>query len=302
MCRRLPARRETKGAIEREKESETLAKLKLHLMLIDDQEDFVNPNGTLFVKGADQNVRRVAKMVERLRDRIDDVHVTMDSHRLVDISHPLWWVDESGNPPPPFTGVVLSPERELQFLDYGTGVKTRARTKSLGAQQRTIEYIEALTKGGRYPHTIWPNHCLIGDGGHNLSPVLSAAIHEWERKRYALCDVVTKGSNPWTEHFSAVMAEVPDPKDPSTQLNRTLVETIEEADIVAWAGEARSHCFANTFRDTVNNFRDPSVLGKMVILTDGTSDVPGFEKYGEDFMVWARDKGVKFSTTTDFLA
>lgn len=279
-----------------------MGSLKLHLMLIDEQNDFTDPNGTLFVKNSDQNVRRVAKMIERLEPRIDDIHVTLDSHRIIDISHPKWWVDENGKPPAPFTGVVLSPERQLQFFNYQTGVKTPARTFLMGALKRTVEYIEALTKGGRYPHTIWPEHCLIGDQGHNLNPVVASAIHGWERKRYALCDVVTKGSNPWTEHFSAVMAEVPDPTDPGTQLNRQLVETIENADIVAWAGEARSHCFANTFRDTVNNFRDPSVLAKMVILTDGTSDVPGFEKYGEDFITWARDKGVKFSTTTDFLA
>lgn len=279
-----------------------MAKLKLHLMLIDEQNDFVDPNGSLFVMHADQNVRRVAKMVTRLSDRIDDIHETLCSHRKIDISHPLWWMDDNGKQPPPFTGVVLSPERELQFFNYSTGVKTRAHTHVMSARARTIEYIEKLTKGGRYPHTIWPEHCLIGDAGHNVNAELSAAIHEWESKRYAMCDFVTKGSNPWTEHFSAVMAEVPDPTDPSTQLNRALVETIEQADIVAWAGEARSHCFANTFRDTVNNFGDPSVMSKMVILTDGTSDVPGFEKYGEDFMLWAKDKGVKFSTTTDFLA
>ena len=271
-------------------------------MLIDDQNDFTDPNGTLFVKGADQNVIRLAQMIDRLSPRIDDVHVTMDSHHLVDISHPLWWVDESGNPPPAFTGIVPGTDRDLFFLNYQTGVKTRARTKVLGMMKRTVEYIAALTKNGRYPHTIWPNHCLIGDEGHNLNPVIAEALHGWERKRFATTDVVTKGSNPYTEHFSAVMAEVPDPEDPSTQLNRRLVETIEAADIVAWGGEARSHCFANTFRDTVNNFQDPKVMQKMVILTDGTSDVPGFEKYGDDFVAWAKSNNVKFSKCADFLA
>ena len=32
------------------------------------------------------------------------------------------------------------------------------------------------------------------------------------------------GANPWTEHYSAVQADVPDPQDPATQLNRALVE------------------------------------------------------------------------------
>ena len=32
---------------------------------------------------------------------------------------------------------------------------------------------------------------------------------------------LSKGENPWTEHYSAVLAEVPDPADEHTQLNRT---------------------------------------------------------------------------------
>jgi hypothetical protein len=45
--------------------------------------------------------------------------------------------------------------------------------------------------------------------------------------------VVTKGSNMFTEHY-AVFADVPDPKDPSTQLNTPF---IEEADVIIFSGE-----------------------------------------------------------------
>jgi nicotinamidase/pyrazinamidase len=276
--------------------------LKLHVVCIDDQNDFTDVNGSLYVKGGDENVKRAASMITRLRDKITDIHVTMDSHHKVDISHPLWWVDEHGNKPGPITGVSLNPDGTFHFKNFITGAEAKGRTRAMSARDRTAKYIEALTRDGRYPHTIWPEHCLIGDEGHNLNPVLSAAIHEWEEKRYAVANVVTKGSNPWTEHFSAVKAEVPDPEDPSTQINRGLIETLEQADIVVWVGEALSHCLANTFRDVVANFSDPSFIKKMWLCTDASSNVPGFEKYGDDFVSEMKTKGMNITTTKTFLA
>jgi nicotinamidase/pyrazinamidase len=256
--------------------------LKLHVVCIDDQNDFTNPNGSLFVSGGDQNVRRAAKMIGRLRDKITEIHVTMDSHHKVDISHPIWWVDDHGNKPGPITGVTLDDKGVFHFHNFITGAKATGRTRALGARDRTVKYIKALTANGRYPHTIWPEHCLIGDEGHNLDPILAAAIHDWEEKRYAIANVVTKGSNPWTEHFSAVKAEVPDPEDPSTQINRSFIETIEQ--------------------DTVANVSDPTYLKKMWLCTDASSNVPGFEKYGEDFIREMKAQGMNLTTTTDFLA
>lgn len=275
--------------------------LKVHVIGIDVQNDFTNPNGSLFVKGGDENAKRSAKMIERLADKLTDIHLTMDSHHKVDISHPMWWCDENGKAPPPITGVALDGD-QFKFVNYATSAMTLARTRVPSARERTLKYLKALTATGRYPHTIWPEHCLIGDEGHNLNPAIAAAVHLWEEKRFALSNVVTKGSNPWTEHFSAVKAEVPDPEDASTQINRPLIETLEQADMVVWVGEALSHCLANTFRDVVANFSDPSFIKKMWLCTDGSSSVPGFESYGDDFIAEMKTKGMNLTTTTDFLA
>ena len=143
---------------------------------------------------------------------------------------------------------------------------------------------------------------MIGDEGHNVYPLVAEAIHEWEDRRFAMADFVTKGSNPWTEHFSAVQAEVPDPADPSTQVNARLISTLEDADIILLAGEALSHCLAHTVRDVATQFADPRYISKMVLLTDASSSVTGFESLGADFAREMCAKGMKTSTTTDFLA
>lgn len=265
----------------------------LHLLVIDPQNDFCDPKGALYVPGAADDMGRLAAMVLRLKSRIADIHVTVDSHRLFDIAHPLYWKDSAGKPPAPFTIITAA--------DVADG---RWSTTIPSLQRRALEYVRALEHGGRYPLCIWPPHCLIGSWGHQIVPGVLGALHEWE-KTLAMVDFVTKGSNPHTEHYSGVKAEVPDPRDPSTQLNTALVDTLLNADLVAIAGEAGSHCLANTVRDIASEFKDDALLQKLVLLTDATSPVPlpaPLDTLQQDFVNEMVGRGMKTSTTVDFLA
>jgi len=263
---------------------------RVHLLVIDPQNDFCDAaHGSLCVPGAAADMDRLAALVDRLRDRLSDVHITLDSHRKVDISHPIWWTDAQGRPPAPFTVITAA--------DLRAGRVTTARP---GAWSRSLAYLEALEASGRYPHVVWPEHCLIGDEGHNVWPRLAEAVHGWEG-RFAVADFVTKGSNPWTEHFSAVRAEVPDPADPGTQINTALVSTLQQADVVLLAGEALSHCLANTVRDIADCFGDPRLISKLVLLTDASSPVPGFEAQAQAFLADLTRRGMRTATTADAL-
>ncbi len=269
--------------------------MNIQLLIIDPQNDFCSPNGSLFVPGAEEDMKRLAGFVTRMRDKIDDIHITLDSHRKVDISHPVWWKDRSGKNPDPFTMILASE------LESGRWLTTKP-----SFHKRSLQYLKALETGGRYPHTIWPEHCLIGDEGHNVFGELSAAVHNWE-ERFAQVDFVTKGSNPWTEHFSAIRAEVPDAADPSTQINTGLIQTLEDADIVLLAGEAETHCVLNTVMDIASQFSDSRYVEKLVWLSDATSPVPDppgttvfSERLKSDFST-LKAKGMKVATTADFL-
>jgi nicotinamidase/pyrazinamidase len=180
-------------------------------------------------------------------------------------------------------------------LDAGKWTTTQP-----GTYRRSREYVAALEQNGRYPLCVWPYHCLIGSPGHAVVPELFAALTDWE-SGFAVVDYVTKGSNIWTEHYSAVVADVPDPEDPSTQINTRLIQTLMEADLIFVAGEAGSHCLANTVRDIANNFGDDNYVKKLVLLTDATSPVPGFETYQDDFLREMTARGMQTATTTDFL-
>ncbi len=264
---------------------------RIELLIIDPQVDFCDPKkGALYVPGAEHDMNRMAAMVRRLKNKIDDIHVTLDSHHFIHIAHPIFWKDSRGQHPPVFTSISST--------DVEEGVWTPT-VPSL--YRRALDYVHKLEQNGRYALTIWPPHCLIGSPGHTVFPELFAALTEWE-SRFAFVDYVTKGSNILTEHYSAVQADVPDPADPATQINTRLIQTLENADMIVIAGEARTHCLANTVRDIANNFGDDSFVSKLVLLTDAASDIPGFETHAQNFMTEMVGRGMQLSTTTEFLA
>ena len=264
--------------------------MSIQLLVIDPQVDFCDPAGALSVAGADQDMARLAQMVVRLAPQLERIHVTLDSHHLVDIAHPIFWQDSLGEPPQPFT--IISAE------DVDAGRWTAADP---AARERAGAYVHALAKHGRYPLCIWPPHCLIGSPGHAVQPVLRAALREWEQ-RYAVADYVWKGSNIYTEHYSAIKADVPDPADPSTQVNTALIDALKQADMIAVAGEAGSHCVANTVRDLADNLGDERLVSKIVLLQDAISPVTGFQALQNNFVAEMTARGMQLSATTDFLA
>jgi nicotinamidase-related amidase len=263
---------------------------KLHIVAIDPQWDFCDPNGALYVSGADQDMVRLAKMVNRLQHKIDDIHVTMDSHQQLHIAHPWVWVDAKGNHPAPFT--LISDE------DVERGVWNPLFPNW---RDKFLEYVRTLKNNGRYVLCIWPPHCIIGTQGHTIYPVFNDAIQKWAIEEKAFINYVTKGSNPFTEHYSAVQADVVDPKDPSTQLNQKLIQILQDADIIAITGQALSHCVANTIRDIANNFGEDNIK-KFYLIRDTTSNVTGFESLGEDFIKEMTARGMNVTNSVDFLA
>ena len=66
---------------------------KVHLLIIDPQRDFCDSDGALSVPGADKDIKRLSNMIERLENKILNIHCTLDNHHLFDISHPIFWTD-----------------------------------------------------------------------------------------------------------------------------------------------------------------------------------------------------------------
>ena len=267
-----------------------MAKKNIIMFGIDCQIDFMDlPGSALPVPGADQDMKRAAALATRLIPVLSDIVLTMDSHNVIDIGHSAWWVDNKGNHPSPFT-IITSAD-----LDAG---KWRPRFPTL--LQWAKDYTASLEAQGKYPVIIWPYHCIIGSAGHAFHPDIFELQKEWSIRRGGVPTVQVKGTNPNSEHYSAIKTEVIVANDPSTHFNSTLVhEVLGKADEVLVCGEALSHCVMSTLEDVFDAL-PVSELHKFILLEDCMSSVTGFEQQGLDFLARARARGVNVIKSTEY--
>jgi nicotinamidase-related amidase len=283
-------------------------KRNLHLLIIDPQNDFCdlppaylpdNPATkgvhapALPVNGAHQDMLRLAGIVNRGRHGLTAISVTLDSHHRYDIAHPTFWLGADGAAPTPFTQITAAEVRAATYLP-----------RDGGALPRVLAYLDALEQSGRYQLMIWPVHCEIGSWGHNVHEDVREAYNRWEDASLGIVTKIPKGSNPWTEHYSAVMAEVPDNADPDTQLNRELIASLAEADLIYIAGEAGSHCVKATTEHIAEQLVaqfGPDAYSRLVLITDCMSPVAGFCDQYQDFLEDMEERGVRLAQSGDVL-
>lgn len=279
-------------------------KRNLHLLVIDPQNDFCDLPASylpadgvtadrsapaLPVAGAHADMQRVADLIQRGMNGLSGISITLDSHHRLDIAHPTFWMDGEGKSVGPFT--------EIAAIDVRAG---KYVPRNPHAMSRVLTYLDMLESAGRYKLMVWPVHCEIGTWGHNVHADVRAAYNRWEDAALGIVNKVNKGSNPWTEHYSAVMAEVPDADDPHTQLNRGFIDLLAQADQVYITGEAGSHCVKATTEHIVANFNQAN-LSRLVLLTDCMSAVTGFGAQYEGFIRDMSARGVQIAKAADVL-
>jgi nicotinamidase/pyrazinamidase len=249
-------------------------------LIIDAQYDFCNPNGALYVNGAEKDMEKLANIIQTQGEKIDDIFVTLDTHIVNDIAHPACWEDEKGNFPPPFTPIT--------YADIQAG-KWKARF----SPEICHEYVKKLEKQGQFTHFIWTEHCILGSRGASLDDTLFEALKNWSRKFGKTYHKEEKGLYPFSEHFGAFMAQIPRDNFRETYLNTIFMEKLEEYDNVFVCGEAKSHCVATSIKQAMELY--PELAEKMVILEDCMSDVPNLGHLGEPIYAEARQQGIRFA-------
>lgn len=279
-------------------------KRNLHLLVIDPQNDFcdlpadylpIDPlsgaavNAALPVTGAHADMLRVAGLINRGCDGLAGISITLDSHHRLDVAHPTFWMDAVRQTVNPFTQITAAEVRAGKY-----------QPRNPAALPRTLAYLDTLEAAGRYTLMVWPVHCEIGTWGHNVHADVRAAYHRWEDRSLGSVNKVSKGSNPWTEHYSAIQAEVPDDQDAGTQINRDFIDLLAQADRLYITGEAGSHCVKATTEHIAANF-DQAALSKLVLVTDCMSPVGGFDAQYQDFVRAMTARGVQVAGAADVL-
>lgn len=246
------------------------------LLIIDMQNDFCLPSGALYVDGAANDVQNLKKFILKNQSSINSIILTQDTHHIIDISHPGFWQDKNGNTPEPFTNIFIE--------DINSGKWMPKYHKS-----EAVKYINDLYTKGEFPHTIWPEHCIVGSKGAAIHDDVIEAVSDWARSGNYF-EVVTKGLNPLTEHFGALRANIPINSDESTHMNLSLIKKLQNYENIYIAGEAKSHCVANTVKQLCEVEGLPQ---KIILLEDTMSNVVGFENIADPIYKQAQDSGMK---------
>lgn len=254
------------------------------LLIIDAQNDFCSPYGALYVPGAEQDVSRIAALITRHTQRIGRIFVTLDTHHILNIAHPLFWHDERGIPPQPFT--------EITRNDVDTG-----KWSPVSDLEYVKTYLSNLESQGAFRHFIWPEHCLVGSQGAALDDTIMDALRYWTHQTGRDYLAVVKGTNNLSEHFGVFRAQVPVAGDASTELNTTFLKELAAFDRILVAGEARSHCVATSLRQLIDFA--PELARRVSVLTDCMSDVTGLGYLADPIFEAAFEHGMNFTTSIE---
>ncbi|MPR34269.1 isochorismatase family protein [Salmonirosea aquatica] len=259
---------------------------KITLLIIDAQFDFCAPQGALYVPGAEQDVERLVALISRASEQIGHIVATLDTHQVLDIAHPGFWKNTAGQSPEPFTPISSAD------VENGTWVP---RFDVNYARQ----YVHSLEEQDEFQHFIWPEHCLAGTHGAALVDSVARALREWSHRSQRNYQTVTKGEHPLAEHFGVFRAQIPVPGSPKTELNQHLLDELAQNDEIWIAGEARSHCVATSLRQIMKYA--PSLVPKVIMLTDCMSDVTGLGYLADPIYAEARKLGVRFTTSVELM-
>ena len=239
-------------------------KLRIAAFGIDCQVGFCAPGASLFVPGAVEDTTRTIEWLYRNLDRITQVAFSLDTHRVFQIFHPAWWIDDDGNHPAPFTNISLADVREGKW-------------KPVAHPAECLEYVKRLEAAGKYVLTVWPYHTLLGGVSHALVPALMEAAMFHALVRSAQTHFETKGTHAMTENYSVLAPEVRDLGGKSVgTFNAAFFKMLMEFDRVYVFGQAKSHCVLSTLKDMSEHIQgtDPKLMEKIFILEDATSPVP----------------------------
>ena len=247
---------------------------------------------SLPVAGAHADMQRLESWIAAQAEKLGHITITLDSHQSYDIAHPAFWQQRGGSAVTPFTQITAAQVRSGDFAP-----------RNAAEQARTLQYLDQLEAQGSYTLMVWPLHCEIGSWGHGVHASVLEACRQWQDLQHRAVRHVFKGMNPFTEHYSAIRAEVPDPQDPETGLNQALLHHLATSDQLVIAGEASSHCVRATTEHIVENLRRfwcDEDYARIVLLTDCMSPVVGFEAAQASFLQSMRDKGVRCTTSSAF--
>src|SRR5207244_13412023 len=153
--------------------------------------------------GAVEENVRLCKYIYRPLGAITQIAATLDTHRAMQIFHPVFWVNEAGEHPAGGQTIISLEDVERGVWrvnpavagalrgwgDGGTGRRGDGGTEGGGPltshdspltypflQRHALHYVRRLREGGKYRLMVWPYHAMLGGIGHALVSAVEEAF------------------------------------------------------------------------------------------------------------------------------
>lgn len=233
------------------------------LLIIDPQKDFISSGG-LKVPNAQQDMEKLSAFIEKKTMLLDSICITLDTHSLFHIGNANAYTD------------ITTKTTATGMVKYDS---TKHKSKQ-NIDSHIKQYADKLYRDGK-SHFLWPLHCRIGTDGHSIDEGLDKTIMKWSDATSTEARYILKGCDSKYENFSAFRSagiehnDYHNPAKEAYRFNEDLAKYLYQFKTVYIAGEARTHCVADSTIDYVNWVKKIGNPNKqeVVVLWDCMSDV-----------------------------
>lgn len=230
------------------------------LILIDEQNDFISPQGALPVNGAVDDTKKLIEHIYNNLNEYTEIFLTLDTHETHSIFHPTaWGIGKGGSvEAPPYTEVTI------EKIDSG-------EITPLLNPPKQRDYVKTLAENSKKKLVIWPYHCIIGTVGHSIENQLMQMLTFFELTRNSSIHKILKGSARFTEHYGAIKAEV----DPTgTSICDWWLKKFDRFESIDITGQAKDYCLYETVKQLCEFFDGQTeILSRISILDNTTSSI-----------------------------
>lgn len=225
--------------------------IKRLLLIVDPQNDFVDPKGSLYIPGAEKAIEGICEYIKN--ESISEIAITQDTHHRLHIAHPAYW-----NPrPKEFTQITAEDYKACKYsaILYPPS-SDRPYSKFIA------EYLESLPG----PLTIWPEHCIEGSWGWCFPKALVECIQDWElnHRPQTFAKIYQKGMIANFEAFSLFTPFVCDYRPYAN------IKVFTGFDEIVVCGFAKDICVAATVKDMIES---GLYTGKIKLLESGLASI-----------------------------
>lgn len=251
------------------------------LLIIDPQNDFIAEEGSLPVKGAIDDTKRLINHIYKNIDEYEEIFVTLDSHNRNSIFFQSAWLD-----------IMFQEVKEFTVIDeVGKFIPTPPFA------QLKEEYLMELHEKGKVL-TIWPYHCIIGTPGHCVENQLSQMLQFFELYKNKEVSKIMKGLGRYSEHYGALKPEVDVnriDKDFKIEIPGTIklmLTALKEFDEIDICGQAKDYCVYETIKQMCDYYNDVEINSKIHLIENMSSSIGDSKEVEKKYLDLIKERGI----------